>query len=395
MKKACIASVVLALGATLLFMGCQQTAVTSAKVYMQQNNWDKAIEQCNLAIASVPNDPDAYFVLGQAYGEKGLYQEMFQAFNKSLEYSPKYSTLIEDYKNKYYAQLFNSGVSLIKQNQYEQAVNNFKTCNLIFPNRMDAYINLGYTYTFLKNDSAATEVYKKAVQVDTANLEVRSLLGMMYYKTKQYDKAIEALKPVIGKAKPDSKQYMDALYYTAYSYDLLRQIDKAIETYTNALNVSPGNKDLLFNLGRLHIIKEDFSRAADYFAKVLESDPNDFDANFNTGICFFQQKKYDAALPYLQKSVELKPDNTQAWANLVVALDQSSNKNSETYRLIGKGLLQLDKAKDAIPYLKKSVGLQANNAPAWELLLEAYTKAGLTKEVRETQKKLDALRTGK
>jgi tetratricopeptide (TPR) repeat protein len=396
MKKALIVSAVLILGGFLLFTGCQQTAVTSAKVYMQQSNWDKAIEQCKLAIAQVPNDADAYFVLGQAYGEKGLYGEMNQAFNKSIEAAPaKYNLQIQDYKNKYYAQLFNGGVSMIKQNKYAEAAENYRLCVQIYPKKTESYKNLGYIYAQQKNDSAAIDIYMKAIQADSADMEVRSSLGVLYYRNKQYDKAIAALQPVIQKSEPNSKTYMDALYYTAYSYDLLRQTDKAIDTYSNALKAAPGNKDLLFNLGRLYIIKENYGRASELFAEVLKSDPNDFDANFNTGICLFQQKKYDESLPFLKKSVELKPDNTSAWANLVVALDQASNKTPEGYLLIGKGLMQLEKTKDAIPYLKRVVLAQPGNLEAWEKLLEACTQTNDAKGAKEAQKKIDALKAGK
>ena len=62
-------TLLLALFVFALFTGCQDTYTTSAKVYMQQNNYDKAIEQCLLAIDQIPNNAEAYYVLGQAYGQ--------------------------------------------------------------------------------------------------------------------------------------------------------------------------------------------------------------------------------------------------------------------------------------------------------------------------------------
>jgi len=395
MKKLLIVLSVLILGGVLFFTGCQQTAVTSAKVYMQQNNYDKAIEQCKVAIAQVPNDPDAYFILGQSYGEKGMYSEMIDALNKTVSINPKYSPQVQEYKTKYFTQLFNNGVGLIKQGKYDQAAENYRLCIAIFPQKTDSYKNLGYVYTQLKNDSAAIDTYKKAALVDSTDMEVQSSLGVLYYRNKQYDKAVTALKTVLAKAKSDSKQYMDALFYTAYSYDLLQQGDKAIELYSNALKLNPDNKDLLFNVGRLYLVKADYPNAVDRFRKVVTLDPNDFDANFNSGFCLFQLKKHEESLPYLKKSVEVKPDNTSAWAALVVALDQAGRKDSESYLLIGRGLLQLQKPKEAVPYLKKSVDLKADSIPAWEKLVEALNQAELPKEAKDAQKKLDALKGGK
>lgn len=421
MKKYSVTFMVLLLSCLIYMTGCQQTAVTSAKVYMQQNNYDKAIEQCKLAITQVQNNTDAYFILGLAYGEKGLYREMIDAFNTSLQISPKYSVQVQEFKSKYFAQAFNSGVALIKQNQYEQAAENYKTCIEIFPKKIESYINLGYIYTLMKNDSAAIEINKKAILADSSNLEVHTSLGMLYYRTKQYEKAIDAFKPVIKVSKPDSKNYLDGLYCTALSYDLLQQTDKAIETYNNALKVTPDNKDIIFNLGRLYTIKGDkamnqyndatlkisksgkdsllnmgrvyYQNAMDQFQTVVAVEPNDFEANFNIGYALSKQNKFEEAIPYLKKSYEMKPDNSSAWVNYVSTIEKAEKKDAEYYFVMGKGIMQFQKVKDAIPYLQNSLALNPNNAAVLESLIIAYEKSGFTKEAAEARKKANALKS--
>jgi tetratricopeptide (TPR) repeat protein len=42
--------------AVTLFLGCQTKEVTSAKVYQQQGNWDKMIEQLEQAVKIYPKD---------------------------------------------------------------------------------------------------------------------------------------------------------------------------------------------------------------------------------------------------------------------------------------------------------------------------------------------------
>ena len=99
----------------IMATGCQQTAVTSAKVYMQQSNYDKAIEQCKLAIQEIPNNPEAYFIMGEAYSAKRMYREMNEAFKKSLESSKKFELDIERTRDKNWRDLFNGGVGYVKQ----------------------------------------------------------------------------------------------------------------------------------------------------------------------------------------------------------------------------------------------------------------------------------------
>ncbi len=303
----------------LLFTQCD-TYVTSAKVYMQQSNYDKAIEMSQLALAQNPKNAEAYFVLGQAYGSKGMYRDMNDAFNKCLEISKAHEKDVAFYKEKYYADLFNSGVDDIRRGNLEKAVEKFKLAIEILPRRVDGYKNLAYTYTQLQQDSLAIDTYKQAIQIDPNDMELHIFLGILYYRNKMYEESISAFQPILEKGDPRSKSYSEALYYTAYSYDLLGKSDKALETYKSALEASPDDKDLIFNLGRLYYMQSNYEKAIEYFGKVLSADSTDFDANINIGNSYIQLKKFKESLPYLERATRLQPDNPNAWYNLAVAL---------------------------------------------------------------------------
>jgi len=316
------ALIILGIGVTLvafLFISCQQTAVTSAKVYMQQSNYDKAIEQCKIAIKQMPNDAEAYFVLGEAYGKKRMYHEMNEAFKKSLEFSQKHAEEIKHERLKYWVGIFNSGVALVKQNKPEEAIKKFSLAIELLPNKTEAYKNLAYAYSQVNDDSSAIQTYLKAIKIDPNDLELKDFLGLFYYRAKQYDKAIEVLKEVIAKADPKSKVYKDAIYNLAYSYDLTGQSDKALETYRSALKAAPGDKDLLFNMGRLYFIQKNYDKAIEKFQEVIKIDSTDFDAHLNIGNAYLQLNKFKEAIPYFEKATQFKPDNATAWNNLGVA----------------------------------------------------------------------------
>jgi tetratricopeptide (TPR) repeat protein len=315
----------MAFGMLIMTTGCQDTYTTSAKVYMQQSNYDKAIEQSRLAVEQIPNNFEAYYVLGQAYGMKGMYREMNDAFNKSLAISQIHAVEIQNQKEKFYTDLFNLGVSKIREQKLAEAAEKFKLATEILPKKLDGYKNLAYTYTQMNNDSMAADVYKNAIAVDSNDVEVRTFLGILYYRDKKYDKCIPAMEGVLAKADPKSKQYADALYYKAYSHDLLGQTDNAIQTYMKALESSPNDRDLMFNLGRLYYMQTNYAKALEYFQKVRETDPEDFDVNMNIGNSMIQLKKHKEAIPFLVKAAELKPENAGVWYNLAVAYINSGD----------------------------------------------------------------------
>jgi protein O-GlcNAc transferase len=303
--------------AVVLFTGCQDTYTTSAKVYMQQNNPDKAIEQCLLAVEQIPNNFEAYFVLGQAYGVKGMYREMSEAFNKSLSINPMHAPEIQFNRKKYYSEAINTGVVKYREKNYEQATKSFEDATVIQPDTIMAYKNLLSMYLFLERDSDAVTTYRKTAKIDQNNLELRTIMGIdYYYKKKQYEQAIATLIPVTQKAPHASKVYKDAVKHIGICYSLLNQYDKAIQFYEDALKETPTDNDLIFNLGFAYKFRNDFAKSNEYFMKVLAANPDDVDANVQVGDNLFRDKKFTEALPYFEKVTQLQPENPDGWEGL-------------------------------------------------------------------------------
>lgn len=325
MKRNLTILAILMMGA-LVWIGCQQTAVTSAKVYIQQQNYEKAIEQAELAIKTNSKDPDAYFVAGEAYGYIGEYRKMNDAFNQSLKISSKNEQAITQQRNKYYVDLFNAGATAIKNNKLDVAKENYELCTELMPDRGAAYTNLALVYTLMKDDEKAIELYKKAIKLDPSDLNVQTTLGIIYYRDKMYDEAIEVFQEVIAKAEKGSENYNKAIYHTAYSYDMSGDKEKAIETYQSALESNPEDKDLLFNLGRLYFMQENLSDAIVMFKKVIDLDPGDAESYLNVGQAFIGEKHYEEAIPYYEKAVELKPESYVGWYNLAVCYIQTGQR---------------------------------------------------------------------
>jgi len=319
MKKLYVGIVATLLIALIVMTGCQQTAVTSAKVYMQQENYDKAIEQAQQAVEAVPTDAEAHYVLGMAYGKKGMYAEMNEAYTKSLEFSDIHKEDITHDRKIYWVKVFNIGVNQIKQDKIKDAISSFELAKKLLPEKVETYKNLAYCHSLLKENDKAIEIYNQGLEIAPDDLEIKKFIGHIYYTQKEYDKAIEVLAGVIEKADPSSPVYKDALFDMAYSYDLKGEPENAIKTYENALKLVPDDLDLIFNMARVYFLQENFDQAIKYFSQLLEKDPDDFASNLSIGNAYIQKEEYKKAVSYLEKAVELKPDNVNAWNNLGVA----------------------------------------------------------------------------
>lgn len=340
---------VLLLGILCLF-GCQSKELTSAKVYIQQDDWEKAEEQLKAAVELYPNDAEAHALLGEAYARKGEYKLMNEHFEASLAVSPKSSERIKYLRDKYWVQNFNNGVNQVKAEDFQKALELFENCYLIEPERLDAYKNAAFVYLKLGSIDKAIESYEKVIELDPKDTKVMLQLGQLYYETKQYDKCVETMDQILA-MEPDN---IDALSQKAFAYDSMGESERAFEQYTQALEKEPANTDLLFNLGRLYYMKKDYSNAIAQFEKVLEASPGDYEATLNIGNAYLSiaeehmkpireglelteaqiddAKKnaidnFKNAVPYLEKAVEQKPDDPALWTNIGVAYINAGMKD--------------------------------------------------------------------
>jgi len=342
MKRSISVGLSILLSAGLLLMGCQTKEVTSAKVYIQQDDWDKAIEQLEQAIALYPDDPEAHYLLGQGYGKKGDFEGMTREFDASLAISETFKPKIDDMRQYYWGTNFNTGIKYHKDNNYEASLKSFQTSILIDPKRPEPYKNLAVVYLSMDSVARAAEVYEKLVEMQPNDGEALRQLAQFRRELNEYDEAIELLQ----KALEINSQDVDALNALALNYDLKGDSEKAFEIYKEALENAPDNTDIMFNYARLFYLRGDYDSAINWFGKILKIKPDDHECNLNVGNAYLsigeQYRKelrakeekdqsitqeesdklksfYCNAIPYLEKCSEMQPDNANLWNNLGVA----------------------------------------------------------------------------
>lgn len=345
----------------LILVGCQSKEVTSAKVYIQQDDWDKAIEQLEIAVENFPNDAEARMLLGRGYGKKGKFEEMVEQFNASLAIGPKFEKDINHEISYYWTNNFNAGVKAFNAGTLEKAIEKFNTCIMIDSTRKDAYKNLSSCYQRTDDVESAISLLETFLARNPDDVESMIRLHDMYVAKKEFDKSVEMLT----RAKEIDPENVDILSSLAITYDMKGEQDKAFEVYQTALEKNPESPDLLFNLARLYFMRDDFENAIKYFDKVIAINPDDFESNLNVGNAYLSKAEktdsvmraeedklekelpekraevkalYLKSVPYLEKALELKPDQAGVWNNLGVAYIRSDQ--------VEKGKAAFDKAEE-------------------------------------------------
>lgn len=332
-----------------IITGCQPKEITSAKIYIQNNNWEKAIEQLEHAVDLHPNNEEAHFLLGQAYGNRSRYKDMNREFEISLMISDKFLQPITAERERHWIDKYNAGISALNQQEFSKAEERLKAAITIDPSKFEAYKKLAITFLNVDKVDKALILYNKLLEKSPEDLDLLASVANLYYSQKQFEKVIPILKKVL-ELEPNHR---DALANLALAYDSLGKTEDAYKAFRKAIEANPRDKDLIFLFGVHHYNGKKFEEAIQLFEQVLTLDPNDFESISNIGNAYLS----------IAEDLRLKLRNTS----------NGSFTSLDIQKLKSQAILNY---KNAIPYLKKSLEMQPNYPALWRNLGVAYVNTG-------------------
>jgi tetratricopeptide (TPR) repeat protein len=101
------------------------------------------------------------------------------------------------------------------------------------------------------------------------------------------------LAAVIAILKPN---FWEAYSWLGFAYQKDKQINKAIDAYSKAIQLNPKDKQACFELGLICFRKKNFEKAAFYFGKVTTIDPNDLNTKNLEALSYERMGKTEEAI---------------------------------------------------------------------------------------------------
>jgi tetratricopeptide (TPR) repeat protein len=348
----------------------QSVEMNSAKLYKKQGEFDKAIEWFEKAVAKKPENAEAHYMLGDLYGMKGRIADMVREFDASLANSKKYEKDIKISRDKYFRESFKTGVDAANAGDYTKALDAFNNALVIEPKQVDTYKNLVFVYSRLDSIPGMMQVYEELLKIEPNDHETYLALAGLYSRRKEYDKTIELLRKA-NEVAPDSAKPR-IIGEIGITYDLMGKGDEAMKTYEQALQLSPGNKDLLFNLGRLYFMRDDYANAVKQFTEVWKSNPDDFEVNYQVGASYLKiGERID------KKAHEIEEEMLSAKTTPKAVKDAKNARIDSLRQVAGESF------KAALPYLLRAVIIKPDQASAWNNLGVGYMRNGQTENSRQ------------
>jgi tetratricopeptide (TPR) repeat protein len=372
----------------LFFIGfqCSSTELTSAKLYIQQKNLDKALDALKKEVEKNPKSDEGYYLMGYLYGEKEDYKNLMSNYDKSLSISNKFEKDIVNSKKYHWASLFNKGVGFYQKAAqtkaedsatiyFDKSIYNFNNAILLQPDSADTYKNLAFVYISQAKYDDAIPQLEKLVSLKKSPEGIR-FLGEIYYNKGQMLRNEYEKKKIAA----DSVKAQD--YFL-----------KAISTLEEGKKLYPDDTEILLFLSNSYIAANKIAVAIDAFKTGVEKDPKNKFYRYNYGVLLLGANDFELAVEQFKAAIEIDGEYSNAIYNLAVTYVKWGAKIAKDAEEKGKEDPEA-KAKYslALPYLEAYVQKKSNEAPVWELLGKVYSVLSKTKEAEDAFKKADELR---
>jgi tetratricopeptide (TPR) repeat protein len=198
--------------------------------------------------------------MGEILMEKGELKEAEKIFRQVVA--------MED---RYYPSHFHLAMVLERQQQYQEAIAEYKRAIELKPTEAAPYHNIGSILTSIGNNEDAERFFIQALKVDPGQYVTRIKLAELYWNGKNIDKAAEQLKLAseIDSANPT------AFFYFGKISAGMNNGEKAIAAFQKALERSPNNADIHYEMAKVYLVLlKDTAKAAYHFKRTLELNPN-------------------------------------------------------------------------------------------------------------------------
>lgn len=336
-------------------VGCRSAHTTSAILYIEEQNYDKAVQVIHEGFQYRDDEPDAYFYLGESYSHlaeeavedddfleaRKNYELAYEAYSRAKELSHGdieknvEESLVYNYSNR-----IRQASSDWQDEYFEQAEGHLRL----------AYAALPDSLTPIKS---IARMKMQMADMDTTDLTSDALR----------ESALELLDQALD-ASPEA---YDLNIDKANVLDKLGRDDQARAIYEKLLQEHGDDTSLLMDIANLSVDEGDYSRAADFYVKIADLNEADTDAGnddnnmslLKTAGSWYSTSsvgRYEDAIAALDRAAELDSRGLdhnimllrlKAQYNYGMTLKGEAEMESDTIMkedLVGRAKLRFDRA---------------------------------------------------
>ena len=334
---------------------------TTISVFPFQNKSDKQYEWLSYGLSYMINESMNASELLEGVPQDQIYKAVSDPginFTSVLDGKP--NLVFAKYQSNWNTNFFTIGNFSVSA---DTLLINARVCNLYkkncgspitvegsFRDFKDFYFLMGRLTEALYNELISYDVGITRVAVEKSRDKTRQL-SADFEGYKGYVKGWMALRYYDdGVSSANMNRYDDAIHFfeSAQTFDetnllgvpsslskvyLMRanqfsektQWDEALSDYKVAIQLTPKNGEIYYDLGNMYKNRNDYDNAVKNYLKSLEVDPNRFEACVNMGYAYIEQGKYSDAVSAYEKALTINDSNASTHYFAGVAYDNNGD----------------------------------------------------------------------
>lgn len=278
--------------------GCSSDPqVEGAKLYINNKEYDRALENLDEALATNPDNVDALVLKAEVLRLKGgetptsevetrtmLFQDMTATLERAAQLAPDDQRVIDGQLNAW-AYAVNEGNKTLRRPDAEpaEAAQYFRAAMALQPDSMQGAFGLGLAELRGSNFEAAIDPLRRAVELAPEDANTHEYLARAYLATDRAAEAVEVLETAQARF-PDNA---DIRTTRLNAYAVAGMTDRAIEEYEREIaeGRATGAEEAMirYNYGSLLLTSRRFDEAIEQLRIAVELDPQNADAQYNMG----------------------------------------------------------------------------------------------------------------
>jgi len=182
-------------------------------------------------------------------------------------------------------------------------------------NYNEAYLKLAELYLYQYMYRECDDILETAIRLQNHNPKAFLTKAILLREMGDTTGWLRMMQLVIDQDPTEALAYSDLAFFFQEKLNPL-----AISYYKNALEITPYDKILNYNLGKLYQDLGELELAKEQYYILIAIDPNSYPAFNNLGyIALVYEDNYEEAVRFFSKAIELFPSYDQAYCNRGIA----------------------------------------------------------------------------
>lgn len=200
---------------------------------MEQNNWNKLIDESKNAIEKMPDNFIGYLYSGGGLHEIGKYQESLKMIDKSLKYNVNDAISLN----------IKAGSLSYLENYQESQIYCLKSLEFN-PNDVMALNILGYDLFYLGKYEEGLRVCEKSIKLDPENYVTWAIKGSILNYLGRYTESVESCETSF-KLEPKNSINLNNLGFALVN---LKRYEEGLDAFYRSIDIDPNYSDAWNNI---------------------------------------------------------------------------------------------------------------------------------------------------